>query len=298
MRKTSASYGRSRKDDNMRPGQQLTLSIDHQTDFGYFLTDGEDTVLLHNSEITEDIEDRDEVDVFIYVDHQERLAATMKKPLISFYDYGWVEVTDKVEDMGVFVDVGLSKDALVATEHLPPYKSVWPQKGDRLYCMLKVTNRGRMFAKPAPEDIISELFTDAGEEMMNKELTGTVYRLIASGSFIITDEGIRGFIHSSERKEEPRLGSRVTGRVIEVKEDGSVNMSLLPRKQDALSVDAEEILTYLRSRNGAMPYGDKSHPDDIRERFNLSKAAFKRALGHLMKNGKVYQEDGWTYEKQ
>lgn len=75
-------------------------------------------------------------------------------------------------------------------------------------------------------------------------------------------------------------------------------MSLLPRKQDALSVDAEEILTYLRSRNGAMPYGDKSDPDDIRERFHLSKAAFKRALGHLMKNGKVYQKDGWTYEKQ
>ena len=149
---------------------------------------------------------------------------------------------------------------------------------------------------PAPEDIISELFTDAEEDVMNKDLTGTVYRLIASGSFLITDEGIRAFIHPSERKEEPRLGSRVTGRVIEVKEDGSVNMSLLPRKQDALSVDAEEILTYLRSRNGAMPYGDKSDPDDIRERFHLSKAAFKRALGHLMKNGKVYQKDGWTYE--
>lgn len=90
-------------------------------------------------------------------------------------------------------------------------------KGDRLYCMLKVTSRGRMFAKPAPEDIISELFTDAEEDVMNKDLTGTVYRLIASGSFLITDEGIRAFIHPSERKEEPRLGSRVTGRVIEVR---------------------------------------------------------------------------------
>ncbi|MCY8129802.1 hypothetical protein MOC33_12215, partial [Bacillus spizizenii] len=79
---------------------------------------------------------------------------------------------------------------------------------------------------------------------------------------------------------------------------GSVNMSLLPRKQDALSVDAEYILTYMRTRNGAMPYSDKSQPDDIRERFNMSKAAFKRALGHLMKNGKVYQENGWTYEKK
>ncbi|MCY9014278.1 S1 RNA-binding domain-containing protein [Bacillus inaquosorum] len=289
---------RNRKDDSMRPGQQLTLSIDHQTDFGYFLTDGEDTILLHNSEITEDIEDRDEVEVFIYVDQQERLAATMKIPVISADEYGWVEVVDTVEDMGVFVDVGLSKDALVATEHLPPYEDVWPQKGDKLYCMLKVTNRGRMFAKLAPEDIISELFTDATEDMMNKELAGTVYRLIATGSFVITDDGIRGFIHPSERKEEPRLGSRVTGRVIQVKEDGSVNMSLLPRKQDAMSVDAEYILTYMRTRNGAMPYSDKSQPDDIRERFNMSKAAFKRALGHLMKNGKVYQEDGWTYEKK
>lgn len=258
----------------MRPGQQLTLSIDHQTDFGYFLTDGEDTILLHNSEMTEDIEDRDEVEVFIYVDQQERLAATMKIPVISADEYGWVEVVDKVEDMGVFVDVGLSKDALVATEHLPPYEDVWPQKGDKLYCMLKVTNRGRMFAKPAPEDIISELFTDASEDLMNKELTGTVYRLIASGSFVITDDGIRCFIHPSERKEEPRLGSRVTGRVIQVKEDGSVNLSLLPRKQDAMSVDAECILTYMRMRNGAMPYSDKSQPDDIRERFNMSKAAF------------------------
>lgn len=96
--------------------------------------------------------------------------------------------------------------------------------------MLKVTNRGRMFAKPAPEDIISELFTDASEDLMNKELTGTVYRLIASGSFVITDDGIRCFIHPSERKEEPRLGSRVTGRVIQVKEDGSVNLSPLSKK--------------------------------------------------------------------
>lgn len=78
--------------------------------------------------MTEDIEDRDEVEVFIYVDQQERLAATMKIPVISADEYGWVEVVDKVEDMGVFVDVGLSKDALVATEH-SPYEDVWYQKG-------------------------------------------------------------------------------------------------------------------------------------------------------------------------
>ncbi|MCY7770954.1 S1 RNA-binding domain-containing protein [Bacillus haynesii] len=282
----------------MKPGQQLTLKIDHKADYGYFLTDGETAVLLHQSEITEDIEDREEVDVFLYVDHEDRLAATMRKPIISAEQYGWVEVVDAVSGMGVFVDVGLSKDALVATEHLPPYESVWPQKGDMLYCMLKITGHGRMFAKPAPEDKISELFTEASPDLMNKELTGTIYRLIASGSFMISEAGIRGFIHSSERKEEPRLGEKLTARVIKVKEDGSVNLSLLPRKQDALSVDAEQILTYMRTRNGAMPFWDKSDPEDIKERFNMSKAAFKRALGHLMKQDKVYQEEGWTYEKK
>lgn len=115
---------------------------------------------------------------------------------------------------------------------------------------------------------------------------------------MISETGIRGFIHSSERKEEPRLGEKLTARVIKVKEDGSVNLSLLPRKQDALSVDAEQILTYMRTRNGAMPFWDKSDPEDIKERFNMSKAAFKRALGHLMKQDKIYQEEGWTYEKK
>ncbi|MDM5297477.1 S1 RNA-binding domain-containing protein [Bacillus pumilus] len=282
----------------MRPGEQLTLQIDKEMEYGYFLTDGEDSVLLHRSEITEDLDDRDEVEVYLYVDHEERLAATMKMPVINADTYGWVEVVDVVEDMGAFVNVGLSKDALVATEHLPPFEEAWPAKGDKLYCMLKVTSYGRMFAKPAPEDVISELFTEAPETLMNKEITGTIYRLIATGSFMLTDTGVRGFIHRSERKEEPRLGSTVTGRVIAVKEDGTVNVSLLPRKQEALTVDAEEILTYLRNRNGAMPFSDKSDPEDIRERFQMSKAAFKRALGHLMKHQQVYQEEGWTYEKK
>ena len=193
---------------------------------------------------------------------------------------------------------GYQRMHLLQQNTSPPFEEAWPKKGDKLYCMLKVTSYGRMFAKTATEDVISELFTEAPETLMNKEITGTIYRLIATGSFMLTDTGVRGFIHRTERKEEPRLGSEVTGRVIAVKEDGTVNVSLLPRKQDALSVDAEEILTYMRTRNGAMPYWDKSDPEDIRERFQMSKAAFKRALGHLMKNDLVYQKEGWTYEKK
>lgn len=280
----------------MKPGIKVTLEIEKKADYGYFLTDGETTILLHNSEITEDIADLEEVLVYIYVDHEERLAATMKMPKITEDSYDWVEVVDVVKGRGVYVDVGLSKDALIATEHLPPYESIWPKAGDKLYCMMKVTKYGRMFAKPAPEDVIMELFQPADQSLMNKELTGTVYRLIASGSFVISTDGIRGFIHPSQRKEEPRLGEQLKARVIAIKDDGSVNLSLLPRKQDAMSTDAEQIISYMRTRNGAMPYSDKSDPEDIKERFQMSKAAFKRALGHLMKQGKIRQEDNWTYE--
>jgi uncharacterized protein len=89
-----------------------------------------------------------------------------------------------------------------------------------------------------------------------------------------------------------------SGRIIDVKEDGTINVSLLGRKQETQDTDAKRIYDYLMSRNGAMPYSDKSMPEDIQERFGLSKAAFKRALGKLMKEGKVYQEGFWTYAKK
>ena len=118
------------------------------------------------------------------------------------------------------------------------------------------------------------------------------------GTNVITEEGYMGFIHESERREEPRLGEVVEGRVVRVKENGEFNMSLIPQKEFAIGEDAEVIFDYLMGRRGAMPFCDKSEPDDIRRVFKMSKASFKRALGHLMKEGKVYQEDGWTYLKE
>lgn len=282
----------------MIPGTFETLTVDEKVDFGYFLTDGNDRVLLHNNEVTEEIEVGEEIEVFFGVDSQDRLYATMKKPIITEGTYGWVDVVDVVEDMGAFVYIGLSKDALVTEDHLPFLREVWPNVGDKLYCTLKVSHNGKFFVRLATEEIVEPLFKDADRSVFNKEVTGTVYRMIIAGSFIITEEGYKGFIHSSQRQVEPRLGETVTGRVIDVKEDGTINVSLLPRKHEALSGDAERIYAYMQERGGAMPFTDKSDPDDIKERFNLSKAAFKRAMGHLMKNDRVYQEEGWTYFKE
>ncbi len=92
------------------------------------------------------------------------------------------------------------------------------------------------------------------------------------------------------------MGQDVVVRIIDVKEDGSMNGSLLPRKHERLSDDAQQILSYLQDVGGKMPFGDKSSPEEVQEMFHMSKGAFKRALGTLMKAGKVKQQDGWTEE--
>src|SRR5699024_5231278 len=114
----------------------------------------------------------------------------------------------------------------------------------------------------------------------------------------ISEDMYRAFLHHTERDREPRLGQFVTGRIIEVKEDGTVNISLKPLKQDRIDDDAEVILTYLKENDGVIPFTDKSDPNDIRKTFNFSKSAFKRALGRLMKNEKVEQKEGKTYLKR
>ena len=276
----------------------VELQVERKADFGWFLTDGSEDVLLHHNEANEgtELEIGDEVTVFIYHDKQARLTATMNIPDIQIDKYGWAEVVNVQKKLGVFVNIGLSKDILVSLDDLPNIDRLWPEVGDRLYICLKTDKNDRLFGRLTTEDIIQEITVKAPlKGIRNTTVKGNVYRLLMVGSFFISEEGYRCFIHESERKEEPRLGEFVEGRVIESKEDGTLNVSLFPFKQDLMEEDADIIYTYLMNRGGAMPYGDKTPPNDIQFHFGLSKGAFKRALGKLMKEGKIYQEEGWTY---
>ncbi|MBM7693391.1 putative RNA-binding protein (virulence factor B family) [Peribacillus deserti] len=287
----------------LEAGKVVKLRVDREARaeradeaFGFFLTNEEDeSVLLHKTEINGEVEIGEDIEVFLYQDKTGRLAATMTIPDVQIGTYAWAEVVEVRHDLGAFVNIGISKDLLVSLDDLPLIENLWPEPGDRLYVSLKTDSRGRLFGKLATEDVMGSITNKALFTMENKDIKGTVYRLLKVGSFIITEEGYRGFIHESERKREPRLGQMVEGRVIEVKEDGSLNISLLPRKQEKMDEDAEVLWEYLMSRNGAMPFSDKSLPEDIQSKFGLSKASFKRALGKLMKEQKVYQENGWTY---
>lgn len=278
-------------------GRTVELTVARISEFGYFLTDGQEDVLLHRNETNLELEDGEKVEVFLYVDSRGRQTATTTMPTVTVGEYAWVPVVDVMQDTGVFLDIGISKDILLGRDDLPVFESVWPEKGDMVYITLRVNRNNLIYARLASDQVIQEISSPATRQNFNKNVHGYVYRTARVGSWMITAEGFKGFIHESQRITEPRVGEKVEGRIIDIKEDGTVNISLLPRKQEALDQDAEKILEYLESRNGAMPYSDKSMAEDINDRFGLSKSSFKRALGRLMKEGRVYQEKGWTYKK-
>lgn len=167
-----------------------------------------------------------------------------------------------------------------------------------MFVTLVLDKKGRLLAKPVTEEIIEQERDRAQNHLKGGDISGRVYRSTKVGSFIISEEGYRGFIHHTERKEEPRLGEWVKGRIIEVKEDGTVNVSLRPVKQEGMEQDAEDILNYIKEQGGSIPFTDKSDPEEIKQVFKISKASFKRALGKLMKEGLVEQKDGRTLIKE
>lgn len=279
----------------LKAGTVVTLEIAHKSPFGYFLTDGALQVLLHENDIVQPFDEHVPQQVFLYQDHQGRLAATMHIPDIRLGVYNWAAVSGMHKKYGVFVDIGINKDILLSKDDLPDEWPDWPAAGDHVYCSLKLDKKDRLFAKLADDPIMHMLSVAAPEDLFNQELDADVYRLLLEGARVITDKGYLGFIHKNETEGRLRLGQNVHCRVIDVKEDGTINLSMRQRSYESIDQHAAAILRYMDGRGGAMPYSDKSLPEDIRSKFSISKGDFKKALGKLMKENKIYQKEGWSY---
>jgi len=283
---------------NQYLGTIQTMNVDSKINSGYILKNSGIEALLQDEETNVELEPGGKVNVFLYSDKRGRWIATLKLPRLHKNTYDWAEVKEVIPNLGAFVDIGISKEMLVSKDDLPLFESVWPAEGDMLYVTLGEDRKGRLLAIPANEDALMNVFEAASEKLYQQPVTGRVYHTSKEGTAIITEGNHRGFIHHSERKQEPRLGELVNGRVIEVKDDGSINVSLRPLKQYSIGDDAEAILKHLKENDGIIPFHDKSDPEDIRATFQISKAAFKRALGRLMKEGRIEQDSGNTYLKE
>lgn len=278
----------------MQMGTIQLMTVLRKSDQGYILQKGKTEAFLSEQETTRKLLNGDKVDVFVYMDKQDQIVATMNLPQMVMGTYGWASVVKVVPNLGVFVHIGSSIEVLVSVDDLPIVEAVWPDVGDKLYVTLGQDKKGRLLAIPASEEQLRNEWEFADDVKLNDRVSGYVYLTSKEGSAMLTERGNRAFIHHTEREREPRLGEYVNGRVIDVKEDGTLNVSLLPFKHERIADDAEMILSYLKSQNGMMPFNDKSNPESIQKTFHMSKSAFKRALGRLMKQRQIIQEDGYT----
>jgi uncharacterized protein len=295
---------RSEEASSLQAGLTLSLTVAREVSpNGYFLTDGERDVLLHYSEIEGTIEVGDKVDVFLFHDSEDRLAATMKKPLITWGEVALLEVAEVHPRYGCFLEMGLGRQLLLPVRELPEAPELRPQAGDRVFVMLSRDRQGRLVGKTAGEQELSALVFAAPSTWKNTWVEARVYKPLQMGTFVVCDGGVIGFgvigmIHSAERTRPLRLGEQVSVRVAFVREDGRVNLSMRQPKETGRVDDADRLLAFLQERpNGAMPYSDETPSDVIMSRFGISKSAFKRAIGKLMKEGKVYQQGSWTHLK-
>lgn len=269
--------------------------------YGFFVTDGTQDVLLHYSEIVgQKIKPGDDVEVFIYYDTDDRISATMRKPLITLGEMARLRVADIHPRLGCFLEIGLGRQLLLPLSELPENKDFRPIIGDEVFVVLRNDKQGRLIAKLASEDDFMTKVFRAPSDWRNRWIEGWVTKTLQMGSFVLLDGGVLGFgafgmIPAPERNRELRLGERVRARVTFVREDGRVNLSLGERKEVGRLEDADRVLAFLKERpNGAMPYSDETPADLVKQRFGISKSAFKRALGKLMRDGIIEQEGNWT----
>lgn len=278
-----------------RPGDVVTLKVVRLGEMGAFLDGGtgntDDDILLHKLQQTAEVKEGDAVKVYLYLDPSKRLTASMKLPKMREGQLGYVRVISVTRDGG-FVDIGAERGVFLPYSQMRGHVS----EGQLVWVKLYRDKSGRQAVTMRVEEDMQRAAKPAEGLKVGDKVTGTIYNILPEGFFIFTTQRFIAFLHRSE-VPGGRLdfGQQITGRVTYLREDGRINISMRLQKENALVADAEDIYAYLVKREGSMPYCDSTPLEIIKQKFGISKAAFKRALGHLMKEGKVRQENGWTY---
>ena len=276
------------------PSTVAVLTVVRESEMGAFL-DAEtgrtnDDILLHKTQQTEPVHIGDQVKVFLYLDPKHRLTASMRVPRLKEGQIARMRVINVTKD-GAFLDVGAERGIFM------PYAGMRGKLhiGEVVWAKLYTDKSGRLAVTMKVEDEMRRASVKAVDVHKGQMVKGSVYNITDSGAFMLTTERYIAFIANKEMQEHPRVGQELEARVTYVRPDGRINASLREAKEKALVSDADKILMFLQSNNGRMPYCDTSSPELIKGKFKISKAAFKRALGHLYKDGLIEMKDGWTY---
>ena len=268
-------------------GEKQKLKVAEKTDIGVYLTeidDDSEKVLLPRRLVPENIEINDVLNVFIYKDSEDRPVATTEEPKLTLGEVGILEVI-QVTEIGAFLDWGLPKDLLLPfieqTTEVEEGKEylvgVYLDKSERLCASMKVS---------------SFLVVDSPYKE-NDKVKGTIYSIDEEfGAFVAVDNKYEALVPNKEIDSELEVGQIVEGRVTGIKEDGKIDLSLKKKAYKQMKDDTKILLDFIEENGGEIFINDKSSPEDIKKQVNMSKNAFKRAVGGLFKERKIEFTDG------
>lgn len=272
-------------------GEYHILKIDRDTEPGLFLKNAEgDEVLLPNKYKPETFELEDEIEVFVYLDHEERPVATTLKPFIKLDEFGYLKCVE-VSNIGAFLDWGLEKHLFV------PFKEqvTKMRKGDRylVFCYLDELT-GRLVASSKTNAFLdnSELTIEPFEEV---ELI--ISNPTELGWNVIVNQLHQGLIYKDDVFQKIHTGDKLKGYIKKTRPDGKIDVTLQRPGYRSIEPNAQEILTALELKGGFLALTDKSTPEEIQNQLQMSKKSFKRALGNLYKQRLVDIKDNGVYLK-
>jgi uncharacterized protein len=262
-------------------GFRNLLSASHQTPQGWYLCDDEETeILLPNKEVPLTLTPGDQLEVFCYLDHDERPIVSLKMPLIERDKVAVLKMAE-TSDYGYFLDWGLEKQLFL------PFKesSVKHTEGDEVLvvCILDPLS-GRLMAseriekhhKPASDTIDDSVAHNA-----------YVYRETPLGYEVFTESGYKGLLFRNRIAASLNKNHRLIVFVEQLRPDGKIDFALQPKGEDKLSRAMSILVSALEASNGFLPLNDQSPSPVVFEHLNMSKKTFKAALGMLLKHGKV-----------
>lgn len=265
-------------------GKKQILTMVRSVDFGIYLAenkdaDSKDQVLLPLKQVPEGIKAGDKQEVFLYKDSQDRLIATVNEPKLTLGKTALLKAR-QVTKIGAFLDWGLEKDLLL------PYHEQTTRilEGKEYLVALYVDKSSRLCAT-------MKVYPYLSSDSPYKEgdhVRGRVYEISKNfGVFIAVDDKYSAMIPAREAAGKYRPGTVLDLRVSRVKEDGKLNVSDRQEAYLQIDEDAKNVMEVLDEFAGVLPFDDKASPEVIRREFGLSKAAFKRAVGHLLKEKKI-----------
>lgn len=260
-------------------GKFQTLEVVKTTDFGVYLhapsSSKEEKVLLPKNQVPAGTKLGDQLEVFIYKDSEDRLIATTTKPALTLGELAVLKVV-QVTSIGAFLDWGLVKDLLL------PFKEQTERvhENDEVLVCLYIDKSERLCASMK---VYSYLSTNSPYKTDDKVI-GVVYEIIEEfGAFVAVDNRYSALIPNKELYRPLKPGDSIEARVISIREDGKLNLSIREKSFIQMDVDAKMLLSRLEEEYGFLPFHDKSDATLIKNEFGLSKNAFKRAVGRLLK---------------